>query len=200
MKICPLLPNNLKIKVATKDRWCKYYKTKGLVYSLSQIAPPGLCLEAFHITYPYCLGLLYGANFGSGNSMMVKCPNPQGGIVMQIEALSIKSSIQRIYNKIKRIINLFGYPADYIDKRIVIKVIEKGENCPYSYEKSATFEFNTGNGCGICPASFDAIYPSLHGALKGLKLHCSVKDRNILGQCPDHRVNVVYDLINGEQE
>jgi len=199
MKICPILPHNLKIKVASKNSWCKYYKTKGVDYTLDKIASCGFCPEAFHVAYPYCLGLLYGADFGSGNSVVIKCPLPEGGIGMQIEALPIKNLIKKIYNKIKRVINFFGYPADYIDKIIMIKVIEKGKGCPYNFENLQTFEFNTENGCGICPASFDAVYPYLHGLFKGVTQHYPHKLPAAIAQCPDQKVNVVYELVDTDE-
>ena len=170
-----------------------------MVYRLDEIAPPGLCPEAFHIAYPYCLGLLYGADFGFGNTVTVKCPLPCGGIIMRIESLPIKSPVKKIYNKIKWLINVCGYPADYIDKIIKIKVIKKGEACPYNYEESKYFELNTGDGCGICPASFDAIYPSICGILKGAESGGLCKGKKVLGLCPDHRVNVGYDLIDKDK-
>src|SRR3989338_3150185 len=130
----------VKISVASIAGRCKYHRKVGQVYNLDDLAPHGMCLDAFHAAYPYCLSLLYGAKFKwmkNKKSVIAQGPNPKGAVVMEIR--------RKIISRNK--------------KEILIKVIEIKGVCRKGLKRGQIFKMNLGDFPEMCPAAFDILYP-----------------------------------------
>lgn len=179
---------NTRIKVIGFKKGCKYQNKMGEEFTTEQLTPPGLCLHAYHISYPYCLGLFYGIKNENRNFTMIKCPNPKNPTTFKIYRIPIKNKIIKVVNISKRIISkITGLPIDPIDKKIYIKVIKRGSKCLMNYNIGKEFEFNTKDG--LCPASFYSIYPMI----------LSSKNKSIKVSCPSHKEKITYRIYKNEK-
>jgi len=168
---------------------CRYNKRVGQTYDADSIAPKGLCLDAFHVAYPYCLALLYDAEFekschkaGGDGSVVIQCP--MGGMKMEIRRLqSLPKSIKLIKSYVEWIFRKIDYPLAVVDYRIRLKVLEVRGEC--KQKTGEEYWMNIRDTNKLCPAAFDAIYPFLCVSDKDEML------RHV--HCPDHE-GVLFKL------
>lgn len=165
----------VKVKVVSVAGRCKYHHKIGQEYNLTQLIPPGMCLDAFHVAYPYCLSLLYGAKFkwmDDKDSVIAQCPNPKGSVIMEIR---------------RKIIN-------HNKKKIFIKIIEIRGRCMKGLKRGQIFKMNLGDYPQICPAAFDELYPYISILRYGGSIPWSKEKDSCLVQCSDHLNIVTYEL------
>jgi len=207
---------NIKINTVILKQTCRYHpiKDQNYEYDLNSIVPSGLCLDAFHTAYPFCLALLYNAEFNKKNKSICKHLNrtlkridkdrvfiqcPKSGILMEIHRYCtlpkiikhFKTLIEKAFKKI--------YPLDIVDYKIRIKIVEVKKNCPKKYKVGEEFWFNIRDPSKLCPASFDAIYPSLHLIRNNIKVPWSNKKSSCYVHCPD-RNGMVYEISKDRYE
>lgn len=153
---------------------CKYHKDNGDVKDISR----GLCFDAYHSVYPYCLALLYDAEVPSELS----CPN--GSVIFKIKSSNRKFKFfyEFLYN-ISRLIK----PLDVISKKLVIEVVS-AKDCVKNHKVGEKFEFDIGQFNGLCPAIFDGFYPLAYLRSNGVIFF----DGEL--NCPDHIAKIRYTL------
>lgn len=161
-----------KIIVDFIKNTCRYHKTESQEYGGDKLAPRDFCPEAFYAAYPYCFSLLYGAKLGGkGNSVMVRCPQSENFIVMEVKSRNI---FPRFLIRLKEIMikffNKIDFPMEYPHKKIIIR-LAKNIGCPAGYKIGDEFEFNIRRRDELCPAGFNAIFPFLSSEEK-IKIHC----------------------------
>lgn len=154
------------VKICKITGKCKYHRKVGQEYSLGKIVPLGMCLDAFHVVYPYCLSLLYGATFSWMENI------DKDAVIAQCPYASIVMMIKRFLKTEK--------------KKIIIKVVEKRGECPENMEIGQEFKFNLGDDQRVlCPAGFNSIFPYISLIKSG--------EEKII-ECPDHINRVVYKI------
>lgn len=160
---------------------CRYHR-KGQRYTSFQMAPGGLCIEAFHSIYPYALGLLYGVE---AERFYVRCP--KGSVIFLVERKPAKF-IPMLKYRIKALIDPF-YPGDPRKYQVSIKVFQLEAKCLKGHKEGEEFEFNQDNKNELCPAAFDSIYPFIYAYKSSKKIPkgCSLC-------CQDHLTNIVFNL------
>lgn len=196
--------NFTAFKVVKKEGRCNYHKAGGY-HDSTTFGPIGLCLEAYHNAYPYCLGMLYGAEFESEGSPppLIRCPSPENYVIMEI-AKSPLSLRFKFLNIIKRIVNKF-FPIAIPRHRIFLKVRKVVGDCPKKHKAGEVFEFNLGNmqltkntiiplgyPSEMCPAAFDNVYPFIGVYSLSKKFPWTKDGSPSIIQCPDHKANISF--------
>lgn len=170
----------LIIKAESVKGKCKYHRS-GDIYTIYDLAPKGMCLDAYYSAYPYCLALSEGAIFGwmkhrDPDAVFTQCS--QGVIIMEIKRYVFDAGKKKI---------------------IIIRVVDQRGPCPNmsgGFRKKDEFLFNLGWGGEICPAAFHSIYPYL--GIRGCDdLRLAEKRfesgrRGLLIECPDDKNRVIF--------
>lgn len=182
--------DDVRVEVVGMKRSCPvYHKAVGQVFDVSQFVPKGLCVEAFHAAYPFCLGLLYGATYErdeAGQAIChTYCPRGKAGIRLRISTAPLTSFNHVIRNLLKKILRtVCGYHIDVVERKVVLRVVEgRCSTCPH--EIGETFEFNIGGKSELCPAAFNSIFPHLKGARTQSAVTIS---------CPDSRTQIQFKI------
>jgi uncharacterized repeat protein (TIGR04076 family) len=159
---------------------CKYHKKRGEIYTLEDLAPEGMCLDAYHAVYPYSLALSEGAVFGwmrgkDVDSVFAQCS--KGVVVMRINRFLFRDGKEK-------------------KQAIVIKVVERRGECQKNMEINDEFLFNLGGGKEICPAGFNSIYPHLArlGICDCVNFIDDIIFNDVRIECPDDKNRIVYCL------
>lgn len=173
------MPGNQDNKRLVKaDGWsCPYALNEKIEdYSTEQVYPDGICPWLYHATYPYMLGLLYGADFrfnkeGDAN---VACPAANG----------CRTLVRRRSDP-----NLFPDKAKAPGTSFVIftEVTEVGD-CPKGHRRGDRFLFPTCNKSeSMCPAAWYQAFPLMNEKVPD----CIEKDAV---RCPDWELDIFHDL------
>lgn len=212
MCTCNNLSNtNIIIKTEIMKKICKYHKKPGQEFHMSDIAPKGMCFEAFYAAYPSALALLYNAKMTTSSCIFSKnisrrevvfqCPSEKNKIVFHMQK---KEKLPLIIKQFKHFAEkCFAYFFPPIDKvqweyDISIEVINVCGQCPQGHKRGDTYYFNTSNPAILCPASFYTIYPFLRLFYKDEKIPwCNNND--ILIHCPDHE-GIIYKLVKRDKK
>lgn len=180
---------NFKVKVADIETKCKYHKKEGAVYSVSALAPEGLCRQLFYAVYPACLAVLYNGLPARGRlrkkgmrEAVAGCPAP-AGVRVKIRSEEILPPPLRMLKELgeelcKRFYRAFDAPW----RRVVMEIIQAGPDCPKGYSAGDVFKFNINKKDELCPAGFATLYPYLRLLPHSLYVHC-----------PDY-VGVTYEI------
>ena len=169
---------------------CKYHREEGAVYGVKDLVPPGICLAAFSMCYPYCLSLLYDAKFSwmkktEPDAVYAQCPT--GKIAMKIERIVLDDDSLR--NEWKN--------------KIVMTVIEdrEGQSMETCCEKECIMslgdevEFPKGAEPVFCPAAFNQIYPIVNR----LMVNSDTKiEKPLVVECPDHNTRITFEVFFDE--
>jgi len=189
MKFCSNYTHDAVTAVELKKK-CRYHKKGGQSFTLDAIAPAGLCLDAFHIAYPYCLTLLYDGDFNASchrpcdaNRVIIQCP--RGKMKMEVARIHLlPKTVKTLKTAAEKAFKKLFYPPDVIDYKIRIKIIEAADGCPH--KPGELYYMNIRDTNELCPASFDAVYPFL-----------GVKDIQLV-HCPDHE-GILYELTRRQE-
>ncbi len=179
------------VKIHTSDPKCKYksHKEPGGEFDIELLAPRGMCLDAYFSAYPYCLSLMYGAEFKfmpEPNTVTFQCPAPLRPVVMEARRIKIDEKNTKIVITVKDILKLDNKCAD---------------TCKCQMKIGEVFEFNhMGQRPEICPAGFLHIFPYLSCLLRGGSLPWSTGKSSFLVHCPDEKINVTYEVSLKEAE
>ncbi len=167
--------NAVTVKVVSIKGKCKYHKIIGQEYNLEQIAPSSMCLDAFHVVYPYGLSLTYGASFSwmeDKDSVIAQCPNKSNTVTFKIRRIRLTE---------KKV-------------RIEIEVIDTKGGCRKKHRIGDKFIMNLGDFPEICPAAFDEIFPYIQILRFGGRVGWEESGK-VFVQCSDHLNTVTYQLI-----
>ncbi len=170
---------------------CKYYRKEGgETFDLNHLGPPGICLDLYSAAYPYCLGLLYGAQFSweqDKNAVNAQCPVPEGNVHFEVrriplEKMVIREGIKKNYDILIKIIDIEKSSRKYQDC----------SSCPH--KPGQEFEFNQGDHLDqMCPAAFYSIYPTLKTIINGGKSSWTKNDKFYM-RCPDNKPNITFEI------
>lgn len=173
---------------------CRYHSGPT---GIERVAPEGMCLAAFHVAYPYSLALLYDADFpdvDEKGSIYVRCPNPQGGIVLEVKRVLTTSSGMRFLKSLgAKVFETFFHPVDVINYKIVYNIAAVQGTCPAGYRAGERFEFNVWKRNELCPASFHSLYPYLLLKNQGVSFNWREGETQNEVACPDCR-GAVYQF------
>lgn len=191
--ICTQHKRNLAINLSGYTHICRYHKyPKRTSYTNDTLTPKGMCIDLFHSAYPYCLSLLYGAAYAK--KIRVCCPNPAAYVSIEVNRKPTKTRYLREF--MIWLLAKFGYRIDFPSMNIIMAISEDASSgCFYSYKKGQTFKFNIWLGRELCPATFDALYPSVHNLMRGGKIPWSSlgnSDNKII--CPDPGSNITMSI------
>jgi uncharacterized repeat protein (TIGR04076 family) len=173
---------------------CKYYRTGKESFNLSTLGPPGLCLDLYSSAYPYCLALLYGAEFSwekDKNAVNAQCPAPTKTVHFEVRRVPLEKAIMS--NGIKK------------DKNILIRIIDLAESpgeyengCACNHAPGQEFEFNQGDFLDqMCPAAFYNIYPTIKQVLSRGKLPWT-RAGKVYARCPDNNPKITFEIKENE--
>lgn len=175
-----------KIRASSIKSPCRYHSNP---VDIEHIAPVGLCLDALHVAYPYGLALLYDASFayrGKEDSVYVRCPSPQNGVVLEVKrVLSAPKFVNLLKTFAANIFEALFYPVDIINCRIVYTVSDVKGSCPAGHRIGEQFEFNIWNKNELCPASFHSLFPHLFLKNRGVSFRWQEGDSLNEVSCPD---------------
>ena len=204
---CNFTTEGTCVTVIKKEGRCNYHKA-GNFFDIKEFGPKGLCIEAYHSVYPFCLGMLYGADlFGNkeAENNLAHCPSADNYVVMKINSAPLPLRIKAL-NIVKSFVNSF-YPVAFSKRRIFIEIVEVTGVCPKNHKTGEMFEFNLGNlqltknviiSLGyekeMCPAAFNSLYPFLGWYSITKKMPWAQKDSQSVLQCPDHKANVSFEF------
>ena len=179
-----------KLTAVELKKKCRYHKRQGQTYDSPVFVPEGMCFDAFHVAYPYCLALLYDAEFDESchrekeeGRVILRCP--VGHMTMEVRRLQslpkplklAKTAVEWVFE------NIFNYPLAVVDYKIRLRVLDVNGEC--SQKVGAEYWMNIRDLDKLCPASFHALYPFLRA---------SDKDRMIeFIHCPDHE-GILYGV------
>lgn len=199
---------NCKIEVISKEGACRYH-AKGCSYDCSAITPAGLCPEIYHNAYPYCLSMIYGANFGE--EILVRCPSTEAKVVVQIRAKPLPLFLKP-GQVLRTILNLFT-PIEIARKQAVIQIKAVEGPCHRKHRAGQEYLFPMGSkfftyhwSAGayfiekmgimgksskeLCPAFFDSFYPIFSYFSKNNCFPWKDGRKEKLVQCPDHSAGI----------
>ena len=114
---------------------CKYHKRKGQYFASTDIIKD-FCPDAFYVTYPVCLSLLYDARFSPSkwDPILKSCPNP-GGIEMQVKRVKKWNWYTfGVIRSAQKLFDLFLFPLEVELYDIEITVISNRGECPAGYK------------------------------------------------------------------
>jgi len=153
---------------------CKYHRGINEIYKTSELAPEGLCPHLYYIAYPYCLSLLYEADFSKMKDkdfIHAQCSGCPCNEECQFEVRRIPLTKEIERNGIKK------------NKEIIITILKS--TC--WYKAGEIFKFNQGDDLTrICPAAFYCMYPYL---IKPIKEPIKI-------QCPDNVTKIEFVIKN----
>ncbi|HHT9133374.1 MAG TPA: hypothetical protein ACFYD2_00580 [Candidatus Avalokitesvara rifleensis] len=178
-----LLKDRVDVSLSSK---CRYHPP--FHFKVNELAPDGLCPEAFHSLHPICFQIMltpYAKYLKEGVSYW--CP----GESVRFRAYRVWNTLLRYVpiNILHGLIGLFK-PTEMFLYRVFVKIEEISGNCPYEYKAGQSFEYNIGHRSALCPAGYYSTFPYLAGKLYGV-------DNGAGGnayQCPDHVARVKYSL------
>lgn len=175
---------------------CKYHgKFRKNNYTFQSITPKNLCPDLFYIAYPFCLAFLYDATIDQKKKRVVSCPNPNANVKIEIK---IKPIIFRsLINKIELLARKYWRPLSLPDKRILLKIVNVGGDCPRDHKINQEFEFNIGFFSELCPASFHSIYPFIFLIARKRLFRFSDTRGSIEIGCPDVKNKITYNIYAG---
>lgn len=192
-QLCTSDKENLSINLSNCTRLCRYHKyPRRKSYNNRLLAPKGMCIDLFHSAYPHCLSLLYDATYPK--KVIVTCPNPDANVSIEIKKKLTKTRYLRRF--LVWLLAKFGYEIEFPDKDITMTVRNKEKSkCLYSHKKGQSFQFNIWLGRELCPATFDALYPSIHNLMRGgcIPWHQEKNDGNKI-VCPDPKSNITMSI------
>jgi len=150
-----------------------------------------MCIDLFHSAYPVCLAILYGADLKS--RVTVSCPNPDSNSAVELLKIPVKTI--KLRKLILKILSKFGMEIELPLYSILMRIVENDSgSCHYAYKAGKTFKFNTWLGREVCPASFDAMYPTIHNILRGRNAPWKEEDKEIEIVCPDSKSNITMRI------
>lgn len=161
-------------------RRCRYHKT-GEVFPAEDMAPRGLCLEAFHAAFPLAFAMFSAPRKKVPDGLRVVCP--AGQIVLCVfrkPLISWRLSPEQILRRVASLV----FTCEVLRWRVFFR-IETAGRCPYNYHEGETFEINIGDLEALCPAAFNAFFPFFIPWLYG-----DGQSPPLLA-CPDHKTNVM---------
>jgi len=145
-----------KIKISQlpigKDTRCPWHGPyrDGKLFNSEEILPNNVCPWLYNTSYPYFLGLLYGAkfNWNERGDCQVACPATNGIDVIVQKRDNDGSFDPRISDKMKFV--------------IFAQVVKRNGDCPYHHQLDERIIFPTCMmGHYMCPAAFVNIFPLL---------------------------------------
>lgn len=142
------------VSVEGMKRSCAYHR-KGKTFCNEQLAPPGLCLMAYHAIYPAFLSMLYGKNSPSSISVSCHGSNSKAEIVLERKARTIKPFL----DVIERLLSYTPIRLDIIKYRVTSKVKSVHGSCIKHMRKGASYAL--GKKGLLCPSSFYSLFPTL---------------------------------------
>lgn len=181
------MDKDIIIKMHTFDPKCKYklHQRPGS-FKASLLAPKGMCLDAYFSAYPYCLGLMYGAQFRfmkDPNTITFQCPSPTRPIVIEARRIRLGRKRIKVMMRVIDILRLKNSCEDSCKGRCSAKIGQE-------------FEFNHMGQCPqMCPAGFLHIFPYLTTLLRGGRVPWATGKNSFLVHCPDERINVSYEVV-----
>ena len=193
--------NPVALECGSKGGRCNYTKL-GQGFDYDNLAPKGLCPEAYHNLYHSSLTPLFGGNLPK-NQKMVKCSGVDNYVVYRasFEKLNFRF---RLFNIIKYLLRKVYFGQIY-KGRLAWTVSEVKGTCPLNQKVGDRFFINQGNmqikgnltlnlgePLGLCPAVFDNLFPYLYGFKK--EGGFPFQDKGKLIQCPDHNVSVTFGV------
>lgn len=191
--ICTPNRDNLAVDLIRCTHVCRYHKyPRRTSYTNGFLAPRGMCIDLFHAAYPYCLSLLYGAAYIK--KVIVYCPNPDANVSIEIRKRPAKTRYFR--NLMARLFAKLGYNIECPDVNITMTVRKDANvSCLYTYKSGRKFKFNIWLGREVCPATFDALYPSIHNIMRdgGIPWSPEKKSGNEV-VCPDPKSNITMSI------
>jgi len=193
MDVCTANKDSLKIQLTDCAHICRYHKyPKRTQYNNSLLAPKGMCVDLFHSAYPHCLSMLYSKAHPEG--IIAYCPNPEGNVAVEIKRKPLITGILRRFGV--WLAARFGFKIECPDAGITMTVVSDAEfNCQREYKKGKRFKFNIWLGREMCPATFDAVYPSVHNMARGAATPWhSGTDTCTNVACPDPNGNITMEV------
>lgn len=170
---------------------CKYHRTCGNEFDIEHLGPKGLCLDLYSAAYPYCLGLLHGAEFSwmkksDANSVYAQCPAPEP-VHFQVERVPLEkivenNGVKKSMKVIIRITRAEAKSGDYCN------------DCLCKQKVGQEFEFNQGDfNEYMCPAAFYNMYPVIRTILNGGEMPWT-RDGKTQVQCPDNVTKIGFEI------
>jgi len=144
MSLCDIYMGDIEVDV-TEINSCPMHRIGGR-RKLSDFAPDGLCVHAFHMAHPYVFTLRNKGWFRwvkDGEGVIAQCPHPRG-VVMEIK------------------------PAEGNESTVLIKLID-GRECP---KHKAGESFEVRESSRHCPILFDVAYGRALKLEREEKLFC----------------------------
>lgn len=202
---CPVY-DDIEIKtqpLSTKQNYkCRYHLRKNheYKYNFNSISPKNLCVDAYHMLYPYALAFIYGAKFINSKekeTVYLRCPNPNGVLIKLKREPMFPKPIMYAKKRMHHFLQNIGHPIDLpFDYKINMSIEDVG-GCPKKYLKGDNYKFNLWNTKELCPASSHALFPYilLLSKNKRLKWEKSKGIGNL--SCPDHEgftYNIKHNL------
>lgn len=181
----------LEINLSECTHVCRYHKFPARRrYAAGLLAPRGMCIDLFHAAYPYCLSLLYGGKFSE--PIMVSCPNPEAQVAIRLDKVATKTRVLR--KCMVKLSRWLGREIECPSESIVMSVVScDNAHCLYTFTTGQKFKFNIWLGREVCPATFDAMYPSVHNLLRGGVIPWSEDAGNKI-VCPDSKSNITMSV------
>jgi len=175
---------------------CKYYRKHGEQFDIRHLGPPGLCLDLYHSAYPYCLALLYGAEFSwekDKNAVNAQCPSPTKTVHFEVrrkplERIIVSQGVNKKSDILIKIIDITEKSGDY-------------ENpCICEHYPGQEFEFNQGDFLEqMCPAAFNNLYPTIKNLLNEGKIPW-IRGGKIYVRCPDNKPKITFEIDKKEKK
>lgn len=184
-----------EIKAIKMERICsRYHLLPTKRYAPREPCDQKLCLEAYHICYPHCLALSYGASLNNNlnDFICLRCPSPNHYLKLKIiKKPKIGNTFFRFLDTVLKHI----MPRDILCSNVYIQVVDQKGKCPKNIKKGNIFKFNNTFGhTELCPAAFDSLYPSMRLLDKKILPPWSKNGLTATAQCPDHITSIKFQL------
>lgn len=156
--------SRLKLKIISAGCDCHCYKT-GMEIEVGAMLPKHICPLLLYALIPYYETFHAGGSFPwmkDPDAVIVQCPSPDGGVVVEIKRRRIKGKIE-IYGVIDAV---------------------KG-NCFYGCKEGARIELESFCSRGLCLNAFRLLYPHLQGLAlirdkrPSMKIQCNYENGSI---------------------
>ena len=206
--MCRYTNQTCQIKVVSKKGPCRYH-AKGCHYDKNSVTPGGICSEIYHNAYPYCLSLIYGANFNE--EILIRCPSTEACVVVRIYSKPI--ALFLMPGLILRTILNFFTPVEIVRKQAIVQIKAVQGHCANRHTSGQKYIFPMGSAfftyswsAGsyfleklgakftsskfLCPAFFDSFYPLLGYFSKNHCFPWKNGPEEKLIQCTDHLADI----------
>jgi hypothetical protein len=145
---------DMLVDVYGMKRSCAYHR-RARTFPKENLAPPGLCLMAYHTAYPTLLAMLYGKALP--DTVRFSCQGAESRIEFALERKA--RVIKPFLDIFEKVLAFTPVRLDIIKYRVKLKVISIEGSCEKHMTRGDVYLL--GKRRYLCPSSFYSLFPAM---------------------------------------